>query len=125
MTPPERTTPPSGRDGGRPKTRRSSRAAPGPNEQTLRGVRSLRVHGKGRIVMHLSGTGRVNLRRGRFDDFCFEGRGLPKHLSAEQVHLDAVEGVLTLEGTELCVEFSGGRADIHLTGRFEVVQRAA
>lgn len=93
--------------------------------RTLTEVRSLRVSGRGRIVMHLKGTGRVNVRRGRFDDFCFEGRGLPKHLSAQQVHLDKVEGTMTLEGMELSLEFRGGRADIELEGRFEVDERAA
>lgn len=93
--------------------------------RTLSSVRSLRVSGRGRIVMRLNGTGRVTVRRGRFDDFCFEGRGVPKHLSAEQVHLDKVEGTLTLEGMELQLEFRGGRADAMLTGRFEIDDRAA
>ena len=100
----------------------TSRATP---SRILHGVRSLRVSGRGRIVLHLNGTGRVSVRRGRFDDFCFEGRGLPKHLSAEQVHLDQVEGTLTLEGMELTLEFRGGRADAELVGRFEVDERAA
>ena len=93
--------------------------------RSMRDVRHLRVAGRGRIVLRLKGSGRVNLTRGRFDDFCFEGRGTPKFLSADQVHLDAVEGTLTLEGTELTLEFRGGRMDADLEGRFEVEQRAA
>lgn len=90
------------------------------HRRVLSGVRTLRVEGRGRIVLHLAGTGRVTVRRARLDDFCFEGRGIPKHLSAEEVHLDRVEGVLTLEGTDLRVTFRGGRADAELDGRFEV-----
>ncbi len=100
----------------------------GPNpgvRRTLAGIHRLRVQGQGRIVLHLKGTGRVNLRRGRYDDFCFEGRGIPKYLSAEQVHLDRVEGTLTLEGMELSLEFRGGRADAEIVGTFEVDERAA
>ncbi|MDF1702538.1 MAG: hypothetical protein P1V36_15410, partial [Planctomycetota bacterium] len=88
-------------------------------------VRALRIEGSGRIVLRLRGTGRVVLQRGRFDDFSFEGRGIPKHVSALRVHLDGVEGLLTLEGTELSLEFSGGTAEAEYEGTFEVKARAA
>lgn len=74
-------------------------------------------------MLHLFGTGHVSLRRGRLDDFCFEGRGLPKHLSAEEVQLDGATGVLTLEGTELVLEFVGGTANADIQGEFASTQR--
>ena len=110
VCPPERVSFPLGPD--RPPRQR----------RVLGGVRSLRVRGAGRIVLVLDGTGHVAVQRGRFDDFSFEGRGLPKHLSAEQVQLDRVEGTVVLEGMELDLRFRGGRADAELDGRFEIEQ---
>jgi hypothetical protein len=87
-------------------------------------VRRLHVRGRGRIVVELHGTGRVNLSRGRFDDFCFEGRGLPRHVSSQRVHLDRADGRLVLEGDQLELEFHGGTADVELTGVFEFGEAA-
>ena len=109
--PPDRSPPP------RPAPDSPS-AAPAPTACVLHGVRQLRLEGQGRIVLHLHGSGHVSLRRGRFDDFCFEGEGRPKHLSAEHVHLDHAEGRLTVEGTELVLDFHGGRADVEFLGHF-------
>ncbi len=110
----------------RPKPPSASRDRPDqplPLDRRLRGVRSLRLTGRGRIVIHLCGSGRVTLQRGRVDDFSFEGRGLPKHVSAEQVHLDRADGVLTLEGNSLRLEFSGGTVDAEIAGSFEIDQQ--
>ena len=96
----------------------ASRAAP--QSRRLRGVRSLRVRGSGRIVLDLTGTGRVTLQRGRFDDFCFEGRGVPKYVSADCVHLDRAVGRIVLEGDQVSLTFRGGVADVELLGLFEV-----
>jgi hypothetical protein len=85
----------------------------------------LRVHGRGRAEIELKGTGQLTMLRGRYDDFCFEGRGLPRHLSATCVHLRGASGRVILEGEEIELEFFGGICSALLVGTFEVETRSA
>ena len=84
----------------------------------------LRVHGRGRAEIELKGTGQLTMLRGRYDDFCFEGRGLPRHLSATCVHLRGATGRVILEGEEIELEFFGGICAALLVGTFEVETRS-
>ncbi len=83
----------------------------------------LRVRGQGRVEVELSGSGQLSMIRGRYDDFCFEGRGLPRHLSGTCVHLRAAQGRVILEGEDLELEFFGGVCSALLVGTFEVEER--
>lgn len=85
----------------------------------------LRVRGRGRIEVELRGSGQLTMIRGRYDDFCFEGKGLPRHLSATCVHLRAAHGRVILEGEDLEMEFFGGTCSALLVGTFQVETRAA
>ena len=83
----------------------------------------LRIRGRGRIEVELRGSGQLTMIRGRYDDFCFEGKGLPRHLSATCVHLRAAHGRVILEGEDLELEFFGGTCSALLVGTFEVETR--
>ncbi|MDJ0522241.1 MAG: hypothetical protein QNJ90_09225 [Planctomycetota bacterium] len=83
----------------------------------------LRARGRGRIEVELKGTGQLTMIRGRYDDFCFEGKGLPRHLSATCVHLRAAHGRVILEGEDLELEFFGGTCTALLVGTFQVETR--
>ena len=83
----------------------------------------LRVRGQGRVEIELAGTGQLSMIRGRYDDFCFEGRGLPRHLSGTCVHLRSAEGRVILEGEDLELEFFGGVCSALLVGTFQVEVR--
>lgn len=85
----------------------------------LKRIRCLRLKGSGQVVLHLNGTGRIKVHRGRSDDFSFEGRGLPRHLSSEVILLDRATGRVTVRGLTLEVEFGGGTAEIAVEGIFE------
>ena len=85
----------------------------------------LRIRGRGRIEVELRGSGQLTMIRGRYDDFCFEGKGLPRHLSATCVHLRAAHGRVILEGEDLELEFFGGTCSALLVGTFEVETRGA
>jgi len=69
--------------------------------------------------MHLNGTGRIKVNRGRADEFSFEGRGLPRHLSSEVILLDRATGKVSIRGVTLEIEFEGGNAEIEVSGAFE------
>jgi hypothetical protein len=91
----------------------------------MSGVHSLHLRGRGRVVVHLHGSGHVTLKRGRFDDFCFEGRGLPRHVSADCVRLAGATGTLVVEGDSLDLLFEGGHADVEYAGVFDLDRPSA
>ena len=86
----------------------------------LRGHGSIRVRGRGEICLRLKGSGRMWLRRGPEDTFHFEGNGLPRHLSGEQIVMSNARGEVTLSGKALDVEFADGPVYAVLVGDFEV-----
>ncbi len=89
------------------------------NGPKLKTIRFLNLKGSGQIVLHLNGTGRMKVRRGRSDEFRFEGRGLPRHISSEVILLDRATGKVYVRGMTIAVEFGGGNAEIEVNGVFE------
>ena len=90
-----------------------------PKPPKLKTIRVLNLKGSGEIVLHLNGTGRIKVRRGRSDHFRFEGRGLPRHISSEEILLDRATGKVFVRGMTIQVEFGGGNAEIEVNGIFE------
>jgi hypothetical protein len=86
----------------------------------LERVRCVKVRGSGEIVLVLNGTGRITVRRGRHDEFRFEGQGTPRFLSGECILMAGADGRLEVRGLQLEVEFCGGTAEIGLEGEFDV-----
>ena len=80
-------------------------------------LNDLELRGSGTLVLHLKGSGYLEIWRGRGDQFEFNGRGLPRHFSSTHIRMAAGEGRVTLIGSELRVRFSGGCLDVEVEGR--------
>ena len=85
----------------------------------LERIRCVQIKGSGALLLVLNGTGHIRVRRGRGDDFQFEGRGTPRFLSGECILLNGADGRLEIRGLQLELEFKGGSAEIALEGEFQ------